>query len=835
MNLFPDGHVHLIVSDTPTTPTRVDRQLAAAVAVQLTLLAVLSVQVGLGLLGWLAGAAYALGLRALLGGAARRAGSTALGPADVVTLARASLVGGVTALVVDRIGSGAIPVATLVLLSSVALALDGVDGWVARRTRTVSALGARFDMEVDAFLVLMLSVHVAQTVTPWALVIGAMRYAFVVVSWLLPWLSGALPTRYSAKVVAAAQGIVLVVAVGAAARPADRGDAGRRGTGRAALVVRQERHVAVAGAPDPERGVHPALDPARGGRPARSAGRTRRCRIGHSPMTARDRLRRVAGHPAVGATLTAVAFLIVYLALALPREVDQLTPAALVRIPVELLLGVALLLVLPPRIRHAAAAVGGAALGLLTILKVLDMGFLSVLGRPFDPVFDWVLLGNAREFVEGSFGSAGAIGAAVAAVVLVVVVVVATALAMLRVARVAGRHRPAAARAVAVLSVAWVACLALGAQLVAPVPVASRSAAALAYEKASQVPASLRDERVFAAQAADDAFRATPPDELLTGLRGKDVVLTFVESYGRSAVEDPRYAPVIDPLLDAGTARLAAAGYGARSGWLTSPVAGGGSWMAHATLHSGVKIDNQNRYRSLVTSDRTTLGSAFHQAGFETTSVMPATTRAWPEGAFFGIDRVHDGPSLGYRGPGFSFSPMPDQYALSAFERLEHGRTDRGPEFAQVELTSSHVPWTPYPKPVAWDAVGDGSVFAPQVEGAEPTDEVWKDDDRVRAVYRDSTAYSLDTLISYVEKYGDDNLVLIFLGDHQPQTLITGDGASHDVPITIVAKDPAVLDRISGWGWEPGLRPSPQAPVWPMESFRNRFLTAFGPEQAQAR
>jgi phosphatidylglycerophosphate synthase len=212
MNLFTNGHVHLIVSDTPTTPTRVDRQLVAAVAVQLTLLAVLSVQVGLGLFGWLAGAAYALGLRTLLGGAARRAGATALGPADVVTLARASLVGGVTALVVDRVGSGAIPVATLVLLSSVALALDGVDGWVARRTRTVSALGARFDMEVDAFLVLMLSVHVAQMVTPWALVIGAMRYAFVVVSWLLPWLSGALPTRYSAKVVAAAQGIVLVVA-----------------------------------------------------------------------------------------------------------------------------------------------------------------------------------------------------------------------------------------------------------------------------------------------------------------------------------------------------------------------------------------------------------------------------------------------------------------------------------------------------------------------------------------------------------------------------------------------------------------------------------------------
>ena len=100
------------------------------------------------------------------------------------------------------------------LLSSVALALDGVDGWVARRTGTVSALGARFDMEVDAFLVLVLSVHVAVLVTPWALVIGLMRYVFMVATWLLPWLSGALPTRYSAKVVAAVQGVVLVVASG---------------------------------------------------------------------------------------------------------------------------------------------------------------------------------------------------------------------------------------------------------------------------------------------------------------------------------------------------------------------------------------------------------------------------------------------------------------------------------------------------------------------------------------------------------------------------------------------------------------------------------------------
>jgi phosphatidylglycerophosphate synthase len=208
------------VFDSSTTLARVDRQLAAAAGAQIALLAVLTWQVGLGLPGWVAGAAYMLGLHALLGGAARRAGATTLGPADAVTLARAALVGGVTALVADRLVAGSMPVATLVVLASVALVLDGVDGKVARRTGTCSPLGARFDMEVDAFLVLVLSVHVAVLVTPWALVIGGMRYAFVVASWAMPWLAGSLPTRFSAKVVAALQGIVLVVvAAGALPQP----------------------------------------------------------------------------------------------------------------------------------------------------------------------------------------------------------------------------------------------------------------------------------------------------------------------------------------------------------------------------------------------------------------------------------------------------------------------------------------------------------------------------------------------------------------------------------------------------------------------------------------
>ncbi|SDH84570.1 CDP-alcohol phosphatidyltransferase [Actinokineospora alba] len=176
---------------------------------QLLLLGVLWATVGLGPLGAVAGLVHACATGVLLTRAMRRSATAALGPADRVTLARQLLIGGVTALVADR-ADGTVPV--VVALAAVALALDCVDGLVARRTGTESPLGARFDMEVDAFLILVLSVHVAWSLGPWVLAIGAARYLFVAASWRLTWLRGDLPPSFARKAVAAAQGITLVVA-----------------------------------------------------------------------------------------------------------------------------------------------------------------------------------------------------------------------------------------------------------------------------------------------------------------------------------------------------------------------------------------------------------------------------------------------------------------------------------------------------------------------------------------------------------------------------------------------------------------------------------------------
>jgi phosphatidylglycerophosphate synthase len=181
---------------------------AVATAAQLVVLALLGSAVGLDPLGWLAGVVYALGLWAVLGGALRRSGTRSLGPADRVTLARAALVGGVTALV----AGGAAPGVALTGLATVALILDAVDGRVARSTGTSSALGARFDMEVDAFLILVLSARLATSLGAWVLAIGAMRYVFVAAAWAMPWLRAALPPSFARKTVAAFQGIALLAA-----------------------------------------------------------------------------------------------------------------------------------------------------------------------------------------------------------------------------------------------------------------------------------------------------------------------------------------------------------------------------------------------------------------------------------------------------------------------------------------------------------------------------------------------------------------------------------------------------------------------------------------------
>jgi hypothetical protein len=107
--------------------------------------------------------------------------------------------------------------------------------------------------------------------------------------------------------------------------------------------------------------------------------------------------------------------------------------------------------------------------------------------------------------------------------------------------------------------------------------------------------------------------------------------------------------------------------------------------------------------------------------------------------------------------------------------------------------------------------------------------DIWPSPQRVRAAYGKAVEYSLASVFEFLETRGSDDLVLVLLGDHQPATIVSGDDADHDVPVSVIARDPAVLDRITDWGWQAGLLPRPDAPVWRMDAFRDRFLAAYGP------
>lgn len=745
-------------------------------------------------LGVLAPAAAGAGLLAVVVGCwllvralRRRGGAPALGPADVVTLVRLVLVGVVVALVVDPYAGGSTHGVAVAAVSLVVILLDGVDGRVARATGTASELGARFDMETDAFLILVLSVFVAALLGPWVLLIGLARYLFVAASWALPWLRESSPPRYWCKVVAVVQGVVLAV-------------------------------VATGALPDALAVLVTAIALAL---LAESFGRDVvwlfRHRDGRVPVPA-SRWRRA------GRLVTAAALLLVWVALLAPVDLGSASAAAWLAVPVEGVVLALLIGTVGTRAGRFVAASAGAVLGVVVLVKVLDLGFVSTLGRPFQPLSDWTYLGYVPSLLADGAGQVRAQLAVVGAVAAAVGVLLLLPASAYHLAHVAQRHRRQTLLAAGALGAVWVLASVTGVHVGSGEQVASARSAAVVERDVRQTLSALSDGSDVAAASADDPWAQVPSDRLLSALRGKDVLVVFVESYGRTALEDQAGSAGLRAQLDAGTAQLGAAGWSARSAWLTSPTFAGISWLAHSTLQSGLWVDTQRRYDALLTTRRLTLASAFAAAGWRTVAVVPSNERPWPEGQqFYGYEHVYDEHNSGYAGQRFGYATMPDQYTLEAFRRTELAAGHR-PVFAEVDLATSHAPWTPVPRLVPWKSVGDGSVFR-GMTGPKGAD-IWSDPVKVRAAYESSISYSLATMVSFLQSERSD-LVVLVLGDHQPATIVSGTAADHDVPVTVVARDPGVVAAIADWGWQDGLRPDDAAPVWRMDAVRDHVLSAF--------
>ncbi|MCL1628232.1 sulfatase [Roseibaca sp. V10] len=534
--------------------------------------------------------------------------------------------------------------------------------------------------------------------------------------------------------------------------------------------------------------------------------------------------------------MTRVAALaILFLVLIQPNHPQAMTWGALAVFPLELPVIVAALLAFGPgRAGIALRILLVAAIWTIAVLKLADFATFTAFNRGFNLVVDYHLLPAAWMLAQGSLGGF------LSWLALVAIVLGLGALGWLLwwatgvLARVQ-MPKPARVLAGALVPVtAIVAVAEIGAARGAWTlpqelrPPGAAFTARVGLERVEHAIVARRDLARFVTASQNDPMVQIEPG--LERLGTRDMVLIFVESYGRSSHENPLYAPTHRATLRRAEAKIGQAGLAIRSGWARAPMVGGQSWLTHGSVASGLWLDTQSRYRALLASPRRTLFHFAAQAGRRTVAIMPAHVLPWPEGRYFGFDAIYNADDLGYRGQPFNWVTMPDQFTLTAFERLEQSRPDRAPLVAQIALVSSHAPWVPVPQLLPWDALGDGRIFDPWALSGDPPEVVWRDHDRVRDQFRQATDYSLETVGDWAARQGDTAPLIVVMGDHEPARFVSGvDG--FDVPLHVIGP-PDLLALFDGLGWVQGMLPDPATPSLAMDALRDLLLTRLSTDAA---
>lgn len=526
------------------------------------------------------------------------------------------------------------------------------------------------------------------------------------------------------------------------------------------------------------------------------------------------------------------AAIVLHLALIQPNHPAAMTWKALRLFALELPV---LLLALPfigdGRLCRILRLVLVALLTTIVVFKAADLAMFTAFTRGFNPVGDLPLIEAGFRLLWGSIGLLPAIAAIVGALLAIGAVALVlwwamgvwARLPLPRVMRLAAGGGAVVALTLAVMDVGAIMARWQG---VIKTP-GTAFTARFGVERALLVRRTLTDLRNF-----NDLARADPFAERrdLLDLIDRDVFVIFVESYGRTSLDTPFYAQEHRPLLQQATRDLGVLGLDMRSAYLTSPTRGGQSWLAHATFANGMRVDGQARYHAALASGRETLFHLAANAGFQTAAVMPAITLDWPESLLMGFETVLPAADLGYAGLPFNWVTMPDQFTMAATDRLL--RTEQRPRnlFAQIALISSHAPWVPVPELIAWQDVGDGSIFNEIAQSGDRPDVVWRDHDRVREQYRMAVSYSLETVFAYAALHADDPPLMIVIGDHQTSGFIALDERP-DVPVHIIGPQ-ELIRHIDNWGWTQGLVPAADAPLLPMEAMRDKILNSFSSQQS---
>jgi len=311
----------------------------------------------------------------------------------------------------------------------------------------------------------------------------------------------------------------------------------------------------------------------------------------------------------------------------------------------------------------------------------------------------------------------------------------------------------------------------------------------------------------------------------LARLGGANVHLILIESYGQTVLDRPLFVDSMRATFDSFEQELGAHGYSVVSNVLDSPTYGGHSWLAHATLDTGIPTPTQLDYEVVCAEKPKAIARFFHEAGYRTVVAMPGTTRPWPKGEFFGYEQKYYLWNFDYVGPTYAWATMPDQYLLDFVRRRELGAPARS-LFIEYILVSSHAPWSDLPPLLDdWSLLQNGDVYNRLETKHYPI--VWPSFANASQAYIDSIKYDFDVLKRYLADYVKDGSLVIVLGDHQPVADVNGHTESHGVPIHILSRNAVLLQPFVARGYTPGMRPHRAGKRPGLDSFLPNFLSDF--------
>ena len=318
-----------------------------------------------------------------------------------------------------------------------------------------------------------------------------------------------------------------------------------------------------------------------------------------------------------------------------------------------------------------------------------------------------------------------------------------------------------------------------------------------------------------AANRGAHVLAPSPPMNVdLSLVKDTDVFLVFIESYGRVAYDRAAFNTRLTPSRAALADAVHDTGRDVVSAFVESPTFGGNSWLAHISLLSGIEVKDPDTDALLMTQKRDTLAKAFARNGHRTVGWMPGLKQAWPEGAFYGFDDIYGQARMNYVGPEFGWFQLPDEFSLAKLDQAEVDQPGRKPLFVFFPTLSTHTPFSPTPPYQSdWSKLLTAEPFDPYAVDAayeEPIDYF-----NLSPYYGNAVEYAYKVIAGYLRWHADRDFVMILLGDHQPPALVSGTGASWDVPVHVIAsRDSAraqVLDRLRAHGFVSGMTPAPRS------------------------